>query len=100
MSRYLDIADKALESIEATSTRYENNEFYEKSPNDDQDTIEKLEAIIAMRERGEIPTHYTTETTCRHCGVVPIWEGCPPDVLGCPWCFNRHKGLPIPRTLT
>jgi hypothetical protein len=53
--------------------------------------------IEAMRERGEIPPHYTATTTCKRCGPVPVWPGCPPEVLGCPWCFNRHKGLPIPR---
>ena len=57
----------------------------------------ELLMISDMRSRGVIPNHYTSTTTCKHCGPVPIWEGCPPEVLGCPWCFNRHKGLPIPR---
>jgi hypothetical protein len=38
-------------------------------------------------ERGEIPAHYTATTTCRYCGPVPIFEGVPDQVLGCPWCF-------------
>jgi len=57
----------------------------------------KMVEIAEMREQGQIPNHYTSTTTCKHCGPVPIWDGCPPEVLGCPWCFNRHKGLPIPR---
>jgi len=57
----------------------------------------ELLMISEMRERGQIPAHYTSTTTCNHCGTVPIFEGCLPEVLGCPWCFNRHKGLPIPR---
>ena len=57
----------------------------------------ELVEIVQMRERGEIPAHYASTTTCKHCGPVPIWNGCPPEVQGCPWCFNRHKELPIPR---
>ena len=55
-----------------------------------------LLAISEMRERGIIPDHYTATTECKRCGPVPIFEGCPPEVGGCPWCFNRLKGLPIP----
>jgi hypothetical protein len=49
-----------------------------------------------MRQRGIAPDHYKATTVCRHCGAVPIWRGCEPQVMGCPWCFNRIKGLPIP----
>ncbi len=49
-----------------------------------------------MRERGEVPAHYTATTTCKHCGPVPIFPGVPATVLGCPWCFNRVQGLPVP----
>ena len=52
--------------------------------------------ISEMREQGIVPDHYTSETECKHCGPVPIFEGCPPKVNGCPWCFNRIKGLQIP----
>ena len=31
--------------------------------------------IVEMRERGEIPAHYTTTINCKHCGPVPIFEG-------------------------
>ena len=56
----------------------------------------EMVAIMEMREKGITPDHYTSTTTCKHCGPVPIWDGCPPEVNGCPWCFNRIKGLPIP----
>ena len=59
----------------------------------------ELLMIGEMRERGIVPDHYTSTTTCKHCGPVPIWEGCPPKVLGCPWCFNRIKRLPIPKVI-
>ena len=54
--------------------------------------------ITRMRERGEVPSHYTAITECKYCGIVPIFEGCPPKVNGCPWCFNRLKGLKMPTT--
>ena len=57
---------------------------------------EALLETIRMRERGEAPPYYTSMTTCKRCGPVPIWPGCPEEVLGCPWCLNRRKGLPIP----
>ena len=47
-----------------------------------------------MRERGQVPPEYTAVTRCRHCGPVPIFETCPPEVLGCPWCWNRLRGKP------
>ena len=56
----------------------------------------ELLMIGDMRNRGIVPDHYTATTECRHCGPVPIWEGCPLEVNGCPWCFNRIDGLPIP----
>ncbi len=52
--------------------------------------------IRRMRERGEVPAHYTATTTCAHCGPVPIFPGCPLRVQGCPWCLNRRVGLPVP----
>ncbi|MCZ6677602.1 MAG: hypothetical protein O7E52_10160 [Candidatus Poribacteria bacterium] len=58
----------------------------------------ELSMIVEMREKGSCPAHYTSTTDCRHCGPVPIWKGCPPQVNGCPWCLNRHKGLPMPST--
>ena len=56
----------------------------------------ELLMIGEMRERGIVPDHYTSETECKHCGPVPIFDGCPPQVDGCPWCFNRLQGLPMP----
>ena len=65
-------------------------------------TLKGLEALAhairatRMREQGDIPPGWTAISTCRHCGPVPIWEGCPPEIQGCPWCFNRLAGRPIP----
>lgn len=49
-----------------------------------------------MRERGERPAHYTQRATCAACGPVWLWEGAPLNVVGCPWCFNRAAGRPVP----
>ncbi len=56
----------------------------------------ELLMIGEMRQKGICPDHYTNTTECKRCGPVPIWPDCPPQVDGCPWCFNRHKGLPMP----
>ena len=57
----------------------------------------EMVAIMEMREKGIIPDHYTATTECIHCGPVPIFEGVPEKVEGCPWCMNRLRGLPIPK---
>ncbi len=107
MGKYLEIAQKGFDrmsqdcctneeqsltthSVEAAKFSHcELRELSELSPDEIPIAAELVE-IVQMRERGETPPHYTATTTCKHCGPVPIWEGCPPEVLGCPWCFNRH----------
>ena len=53
-------------------------------------------AIAEQIQRGEVPEHYTATTECSRCGPVPIFPGAPTKVSGCPWCFNRRAGRPIP----
>ena len=53
-------------------------------------------SVSDMRERGIVPDHYSATTECKRCGPVPIFEGWSPIISGCPWCFNRIKGLPMP----
>lgn len=60
--------------------------------------LTELLMIEDMRQKGICPDHYTVETVCKRCGTVPIWPGCPSEVLGCPWCFNRLMGLPMPKS--
>lgn len=65
----------------------------------DRSLLEALAEAVAtrrMRERGEIPPHYTATTNCRHCGPVPIFPGVADQVEGCPWCLNRAAGRPVP----
>ena len=47
---------------------------------------------------GVIPERYTCTSNCKYCGPVLVVEGYPKNANNCPWCFNRIKGLPIPRT--
>ena len=44
---------------------------------------------VALLQRGVVPEHYTSTTTCSRCGTVPIFPDVPAKVLGCPWCFTR-----------
>lgn len=55
-------------------------------------------SIRHMRERGEVPPHYTARAFCRGCNAtIPIFEGVGQTVEGCPWCLNRAAGRPVPR---
>jgi len=54
----------------------------------------ELLMIEKMRHQGIVPPHYTATTECATCGPVSIFAGVPDRVQGCPWCFNRIKGLP------
>ena len=56
----------------------------------------ELVMIEDMRHQGIVHDHYTATTHCKHCGPVPIFEGCWPESDACPWCFNRLQGLPMP----
>ena len=49
-------------------------------------------------DQGKRPDRYTEQATCKHCG--PIWLWFSGEVLGCPWCWNRVAGRPIPRPKT
>jgi len=60
-------------------------------------TLEAFAASLLQRremEAGSVPAHYTKRATCRGCG--PVWLWFAGEVLGCPWCWNRAKGLPVP----
>lgn len=47
----------------------------------------RLYAIDRERRSGRIPAHYTARTDCANCGEVPIFDGAPDRVDGCPWCL-------------
>lgn len=53
-----------------------------------------LEERMIMDE-GIRPAHYNKQAECLHCG--PVWLWVERKVLGCPWCWNRKAGKPIPR---
>ena len=50
-----------------------------------------------QRERGKCPPGWTAHCKCAGCGPVFLWTGSRARVLGCPRCFNRAEGRPIPR---
>jgi len=60
----------------------------------------------ATRERGEVPPDETAAICCARCGpvyaapavarVLPVVAGMP-IAIGCPWCTNRARSLPIPQ---
>ena len=43
---------------------------------------------------GKIPAHYTEVAFCKGCG--PVWLWFSGEVVGCPWCWNRAAGYPVP----
>ncbi len=88
-------ADTPEDDILAEAQRIAANE-----PNLSEDEYQALIRAIEtrrMRERGEVPPHYTEVTVCAHCGPIPIFPGVGEQVEGCPWCFNRVRGLSVPR---
>lgn len=89
---------KAALLVSLEKIREKAGENWEKIVNDPAQLklFADLVAVSEMRERGIVPDHYTATTECKHCGVVPIFEGLLNKILGCPWCFNRIKGLPMP----
>ncbi len=52
-------------------------------------------------DAGQIPPEWgePVASFCKGCGPVPLWKGCPPVVMACPWCFRRNAGEAIPRPL-
>ena len=81
MGRLLMLARQALD--ESDGEKSEKSEISRESL-----VVKELEGIIKMRERGEVPPHYTAVTNCQRCGTVPVWPGCPSEVIACPWCFT------------
>lgn len=47
------------------------------------------------REAGRVPEGWSERAVCARCG--PVWLWFAGEVLGCPWCWNRAAGRPIPR---
>ncbi len=95
LSVSITLADTPEDDILAEAQRIAGNE-----PNLSEDEYQALIRAIQtrrMRERGEVPPHYTEVTVCAHCGPIMIFPGVAESVEGCPWCFNRVAGLPVPR---
>lgn len=54
------------------------------------------QSMVQRREmdQGKAPAQYTERAVCKQCG--PVWLWFAGEVLGCPWCWNRIAGRPIP----
>lgn len=65
-------------------------------------SIETLRAYVrglheqAQLGTGTVPEGWTEPVTCRGCGPVLLWPGCPSHVIACPWCRHRKAGTAIP----
>ena len=61
------------------------------------DQVAYVRALLQCRQmdQGIVPNHYTHRATCKGCG--PVWLWFTGEVQGCPWCWNRAKGLAVPR---
>ncbi len=63
-------------------------------------TIETLQAFAGslsqqrQMAQGIVPDHYTERAICKGCGPVWLWFSGVVD--GCPWCWNKVPGRPIP----
>ena len=53
-------------------------------------------------DQGKAPNNFTAVTYCNLCVYVYVPQSLANggNVLGCPWCWNRVKGSPIPRPVT
>lgn len=86
-------------------TKKDLREFLGEDWNDYKDNPQALklwaEALHNSRlmEQGIAPPSFDGVTNCVHCGLVPVPKAIANGghVLGCGWCFNRTKGLPIPQ---
>ncbi len=69
---------------------------------DNQEALQAWQLLLTERyqiEHGQVPPGFTAITNCACCGdvFVPPELVCGGYVLGCMWCANKAKGLPIPR---
>lgn len=46
-------------------------------------------------DQGIVPEAFTQIAVCEGCG--PVWLRVAGHVHGCPWCWNRAAGRPVPR---
>lgn len=69
---------------------------------DNPETLELWAELLyknRLIKQGVVPNNFTAITHCNSCGDVYVLPALINNgsVLGCPWCWNRTEGLPIPR---
>lgn len=104
-SNFADIADIA-DGLRPASTEHDSTvdiavdvagEEWDGLTHVERRALVEAVTLRLMRERGQVPPHYTATTVCQHCGPIPIFPGAGEQVAACVWCFRRIQGLPIPR---
>ena len=63
-------------------------------------TMTSMTTLSVIDVWGDFYTRlYKTSLSCLSLVVDerPIFDGLPNKVAACPWCFNRIKGLPVPK---
>lgn len=65
---------------------------------DDAEVLAYARALLARdgRRAGYVPTGWTLAGHCNGCGPVWLWPEAPPQLVACPWCWNRIAALPVP----
>ena len=90
--------ERAYEATDHELKAYLGDEWTEVE--DDEEQIKAIRCCLTeakLIERGIVPRAFTDITDCKYCGPVFIYPGYPNPANNCPWCFNRLRGLPIPR---
>ena len=93
----MSLMEKALEKYAHPDLEPSNDELREIF-GDEWTETDRRDVIEARQiEKGIVPKAFTDITDCKFCGPVFIYPGYPNPANNCPWCFNRIKGLSIPR---
>lgn len=52
-----------------------------------------------LMQQGIVPENFTGRINCKGCGLVPVDPSLvgSGSILGCPWCWNRAYGYPLPK---
>ncbi len=81
----------------AESQDHAGVEFWESFSREQRETYRQSLYTSRLMRAGVVPSSYTATGFCNHCGPVFLPFGPNEPVLGCPWCFVRADGKPIPR---
>ncbi len=81
----------------AESEDHAGVEFWESFSREQREAYRQSLYTSRLMRAGVVPSSYTAIGHCKHCGPVFLPFEPTEPVLGCPWCFVRAEGQPIPR---